>query len=293
MKFANASLAYFGMVDWNGRRAKKSGNPRRNWPAGVRSVMAKKWMVNAGIAVFFALPYSKMTWWTFGFATLAIILMVSLACPGTYQDVLKVRPGKWIWAWPLVFVSFALLTERFIGMVASKAGISRSSPQILDTWILQPFFQALNEEMIVRGIVLSVLVTRCHNRWIASLAIALAFAGAHHLFYLLTQDTAYVATTNVSLFFATLAMNNLVFATRSINLAWAVHAGTNFSLFGGGYLADGGGPFLDAQKFNLVLGHPTAAMSTVGAFAVSLALLRGARVSLLTLRPRPIDGVGR
>jgi len=93
-----------------------------------------------------------------------------------------------------------------------------------------------------------------------------------------------LVTTNTTIFLGTLAMNNVYYYFKHIVFTWAIHAGINFSMFGGQF-STGLTGFNDAQRFNLVLGSPiVTSVAGIALILSALILQRQKRTKLPQIR---------
>lgn len=82
-------------------------------------------------------------------------------------------------------------------------------------WIVTVVFASVTEEIVYRGVAMSILWYMLGNAWIAALISAIGFAGAHW-----TQG----AKSGVVIFFIGLVMQGLVAVTATLVLAMIIHA---------------------------------------------------------------------
>jgi membrane protease YdiL (CAAX protease family) len=216
------------------------------------------------IGVFFAIaaflvPYTlgwSWGWWIFGASSLAIVLSLRLAGPKTFISELGIRMGK-------ADVGVACLTLLIVGVVAGcvipkilhqsgyAAGVSNTGK-----YLVTPF-QVLNEEMVLRAFLLTIL-TRLVNRPIAiSVAAAALFAVLHFFLYRFGPPNITLSIGALTtLFLMALAMNQFFFTTGNIAIPFGVHMGWNFTQFGSVWIARGSRACLpDGMDFNLIEGN--------------------------------------
>lgn len=219
-------------------------------------------------------PYLNMAWWTFGLSTVLIIILYRMADPEKFAHYLGLTHIRKldIFISSFIFALTALASEFIIGHICDKSSIARNNPRVLDTWILQPIFQAFNEEVLARSAFLVFLSSYCQSRQVRSVGMALVFTIGHHLYCHFAMGTPLHFITNATIFIGTLALNNLYYLSRHIAYTWALHAGLNFSLFGGNFSSNSE-PFNDAQRFNLILGDSTAVSIAILGLVLSTLML--------------------
>lgn len=216
------------------------------------------------LVLVIAFPYSKMTMWKYALASFGILFLFQKFYPESFRQKLGLNfTTKQFPKAILLCVVLACLIEAGIQQLLALGEIKKESAFILSFWFLQPFFQSLNEEMLLRALFLDWIPSRYKN-----VIMAAVFSILHFIFCYFLFDTQMAVLAGVSLFLATYAMNLVYFETGSILFTWAIHLGINFSFFGGKYLDSSGRVLNDAEKFNLIYGHPWV-VSTALVFAVA------------------------
>ena len=230
--------------------------------------MTLKWKILLILAVAF--PYYKIATWKFMVASAVIFFIYHRFHAETYRAKLGVMfPKSQLPGAVGLWLFCAVATEFSIQSLLKNSDITKGSPVLFGLWFLQPLFQSLNEEMLLRSLFLKWLVEHLKLTLTKlNFLMALVFAGLHFLFCTVLYHTNLDPLAGLTIFFATLAMNKMYFKTENILYTWAIHFGINFSFFGGEYARTGAQILNDAEKFNLVYGRP----EVVGASLLFLAL---------------------
>lgn len=200
-------------------------------------------------------PFTKIEMWKYALASMVTLYLFKKSYPEDFKLRLGIQFKKSHIPWAIaVLVAFAWGTEWFIQSTLEESSIIKESPVILGLWFLQPFFQSLNEEMILRSLFLQWLDEKLSSRsqWLTNLFMATLFTLLHFLFCKLLFKTDMNVLAGVILFLGTILMNMIYFKTGNILFTWAIHMGINFSFFGGEYLTQAGMKLNDAEKFNLI-----------------------------------------
>lgn len=214
-------------------------------------------------------------WWAFILATAAIM------------GVLRLLLGR---QWPVfaglglsrahavlsiaAFASIAAASAILLHYVYAAAGLRVTAPALEDR--IGFLFQALNEEIFLRALLIGLLVLFIPSRLAVSIGTALIFAGAHFLLYRFSNPMhlALSAGALATLFLAGVAMNNLYLACRHIGFSWALHAGWNVVWLPASFSdAATNRPLYEPQIFDRVLGSPAIVAAACAAAALSFALL--------------------
>jgi len=121
-------------------------------------------------------------------------------------------------------------------------------------------FYILNEEIILGGIPLYLLVRKWKiNSLLAAAALALFFAAGHYSFYrwIFLQRGTLGPTTLTTLFLIGFVRNSLIVSNRHIGYSWALHFGWMVLLFGSRlYRVETNINLTEPERFNMFLGSP-------------------------------------
>ena len=119
-------------------------------------------------------------------------------------------------------------------------------------------FYILNEEIILGGIAIYILVNRFKIKpLLVSIGLALLFSIIHFVFYrwIFLQTGLIETQTLITLFLVGLVRNNLIIVTRHIGYSWALHFGWMVVLFGSfPYWIDTNTGLTEPERFNIFLG---------------------------------------
>ena len=217
-----------------------------------------------------------MSYWKSGIPTLILIWTFKKTFPEDFKKILglEVNMRELIKA-TLLTLFVVLITEGLIRIILQDGLIERNFGPFVSTWPLQPLFQAGNEEMIFRATAFYFLMGKLKNKLSINFLIATTFVLIHFLFFWVNQNIFLSLTTMLSLFLATLAMNNFFLRFRNIAYTLAIHAGWNYQKFGASYtnLATLH-VFNDGEKFNLIEGSSPTLLTALLLYFVSLLLLK-------------------
>jgi len=213
-------------------------------------------------------------WWAFALVTAATLVALRLVLGAQWASDagLKLSPAQAFWV-IVTFVVVAAASTMLLHHVYESAGLAVTAPVLEDQAGF--LFQALNEEILFRALLLGLVVAAVRpasllSLLLISLGLALIFPAAHFLMYRFTNPMhlALSLPALATLFCAGLAMNNLYLAFRHIGFSWALHAGWNVVwLPAAFYDAASHAPLAEPQIFERVLGSAAVAASA-GAMAV-------------------------
>ena len=227
-----------------------------------------------GLAVLFMclVPYTlgwAWGWWKFAGASTGVVLLWRWARPeGFTADLgLRVRQSDFALALSSLLV-VGIGASCLIPSILRQHGYIRGPEDIAWMFLATPF-QTLNEEMVFRALLLTVLGRLLKARLLLSAAVAGFFALLHFALYRFgAPHTTLSAQALTTLFLVGFGLNELFIATGSIAGPWAIHCGWNLTRFGNGWVGKfTPGALPQGADFNLIEGNPW-----VIAFAVALAL---------------------
>jgi hypothetical protein len=191
---------------------------------------------------------------------------------------LKLPPTHVI-ATAVAFTAVAAASNILLPIVYEAAGLKADALNIAEQAGF--LFQAFNEEILFRALLIGFTIQYVHSAPIISLGLAAVFSAAHFLLYRFSNPMHLALSINAlaTLFLAGVAMNNLYLTFRHIGFSWALHAGWNVVwLPATFYDAATSEPLYEPQVFNRVLGS-----STIVAIAGAMAAL-----SFVFLLRRPL-----
>ena len=220
-------------------------------------------------------------WWAFILVTgvIAAALRLLLGREWAKYAGLNFPPGHAL----LAIVAFALIataSQALLDLVYTLAALKVTAPALQGQ--IGFLFQALNEEIVFRALLVGLLVHLVRRALVLSVAAAFVFAAAHFVLYRYSNPmhAALSLAAMASLFFAGVAMNNLYLAFRHVGFSWALHAGWNVVWLPAAFRdARTGEALHEPQVFDRVLGSP-AIVAITGAVAVlSFAIFARRRVA--------------
>jgi membrane protease YdiL (CAAX protease family) len=143
-------------------------------------------------------------------------------------------------------------------------------------------FQTLNEEVVLRAMLLTALARIVKVRLASSITVAALFTVLHFVLYRFGPPHAALSMHALAtLLLVGLAFNEFFLATGSIAIPYGIHLGWNFTRFGNDWIEQGSTDQLpQGLDFNLIEGD-----SRVTALAVALVLIALAARFLPVARP--------
>jgi membrane protease YdiL (CAAX protease family) len=220
-------------------------------------------------------------WWAFILASAAIVAALRLLLGRQWASLagLALPPAHALLV-VMAFVAVATASQVLLPLVYEAAALKAKSPSLAEQ--VGFLFQALNEEIVLRALLLGFLVHFARSAALVSLGAAFLFALAHFLLYRFSNPMHWALSMSAlaTLFLAGVAMNNLYLAFRHIGFSWALHAGWNVVwLPAAFYDATTNAPLHEPQIFDRVLGSPAivATACAVGVLSFLLLARRGVR----------------
>ena len=228
----------------------------------------------AAVILLFLIPYTlgwSWGWWKFSGSSLTIVLLWRWAKPGGFAADLGIRLHR-------VDVCLGVLSLLAVGIIASYLipGVLRqhgyvAAPHSSRVWkYLAVPFQTLNEEMVLRALLLAALAHLVKVRLATSISVAALFTILHFVLYRFGPPHAALSIQSLTtLLLVGLAFNEFFLETGSIAIPYGIHLGWNLTRFGNGWVAQGSPYSLqEGVDFNLIEGN-----SRVIARAAVLALI--------------------
>lgn len=211
------------------------------------------------MVLLFLIPYTvAWGWWKFAGSSLAIGLLWRWAKPGGFAADLGIRLRREdICRGVLSLLAVGLIASYLIPGVLREHGYAPAlHSNLMWKWLAVPF-QTLNEEVVLRAMLLTALAHIVKVRLATSMSVAAVFMVLHFVLYLL--GPAHVALSIQSLttlFLAGLAFNECFLATGSIAIPYGIHLGWNLTQFGNDWIDQGStGPLREGVDFNLIEGN--------------------------------------
>ena len=200
-------------------------------------------------------------WWAFVLVTAAIVVALRLLLGREWPNYAGLEIS-WVHALLAVaaFALIAIASKMLLHHDYEAAGLRANAPRVENQ--MGFLFQALNEEILFRALMIGLLIQFVPSAPVISLGAAFLFAAAHFLLYRFSNPMHLVLSSAAlaTLFFAGVAMNNLYFAFRHIGFSWALHAGWNVVWLPAAiYDAATNKQLHEPQIFDRALGSPTVA----------------------------------
>lgn len=227
------------------------------------------------------LMLSSGNWWAFILVTAAIAIALRLVVGGQWAlQAGLVMPPSHVGLVVIAFALIAAASQALLGLVYPVAGLKLTPPALQGQ--IGFLFQALNEEIVFRALLLGLLAQFVRPALMLSVAAAFVFAVAHFVLYRYSNPlhVALSPAALASLFLAGVGMNNLYLAFRHVGFSWALHAGWNVVWLPGAFRdAMTGETLHEPQVFDRVLGSPAMVAMTAAVAAFSFAILARRRVA--------------
>jgi membrane protease YdiL (CAAX protease family) len=218
---------------------------------------------------------AQPNWWAFVLATAAIVAALRLLLGRQWANIagLNLPPAHVLIA-VMSFVVVATASQVLLTYVYGAVALKVSAPSLEGQ--IGFLFQALNEEILFRALLLGFFIQYVRSASALSLGTAFLFAAAHFLLYRFSNPMhlALPVASLATLFFAGVAMNNLYLAFRHVGFSWALHAGWNVVWLPAAFFdAVTHERLNEPQIFSRVLGAPTLVAAACVIAVLSFALL--------------------
>ena len=181
-----------------------------------------------------------------------------LAWNGSWQVKLglRARPAD-LWFAVLMFAAVYVVGAWLIGRILGQEGFVPGPVSENLGWRYLSVFQALNEEMVLRALLLTWLSRHVSNPIALCVLIAAVFALAHGVYYALVPgDVILSSSALLSLFLFGFAGNMIFMQSGSIATSYAIHVAWNVNRFGQDWMdASTGLAMPEGLGFNLVEGN--------------------------------------
>jgi hypothetical protein len=193
-------------------------------------------LLQASLIACFLAPYLFIHsfWWKFLPATFLILLCQWRQQPRSWMSDLGLRMNiRELFQSIVLFGVAAWASWRYLFWLAADLGLESGSSLVPPAWRFLPVGQVLNEEMVLRALLLGWVTRRVSQRWWLSPLCAAIFVGAHDVLYaFLLNGDLLAPTTMAALFFFGLATNDLFLKYGHIGYSVALHLGWNLTRFG-------------------------------------------------------------
>lgn len=195
-------------------------------------------------------------WWRFPLATLGILLIAQLGYGRDGWQRLGLVIPRWHAAAALALLATLYGLSLWLqALLAGLQGLSYMQPTGTAAWLWQTglLFQVLNEEILLRALLLGWLKRKLRSERLIMLVTTAVFAGLHILLYLFLADVSLAPGPLLTLLIYCLIANLLFLRSGHIAFAFALHAGWNLNRFTAVYV-DGSQRLSEAQTFNAIEG---------------------------------------
>jgi len=237
------------------------------------------------VLLAFLIPYTlgwAWGWWKFAATSTVIVLLWFWARPQGFAADLGIRGRRTDFALAILSLLVVGIAARLlIPGILRQHGYSPGHADLTWTFLAIPF-QTLNEEMVLRALLLTALAHILKVRFLVSIVVAGFFTLVHFVLYRFgPPQTSLSVQALTALLLMGFAFNEFFLATGSIAVPWAIHLGWNLTRFGNNWIGQGpSGTLQQGPDFNLIEGNPE-----VIALVAALALIASsARFRLLPYR---------
>lgn len=187
------------------------------------------------ILLSFVLGYEiQSVWWKFAPSTILIICgTYILYRPEASKLLGLLNFKKWIFSFLICCGLFYYISRELIYIALSTTDYRMEDGYVLN--YLSIPFQTLNEEIVLRAMLLYLLIRLKWNSWIIALIPAILFSAIHFAFYYFNNrgnEGSIEFFALISLFMFSISGNLIYLKTKNIGIPWALHCGWNFNQFG-------------------------------------------------------------
>lgn len=199
------------------------------------------------IILVFATPYFMEYWWKFLAATIIILIIGKINLYGIKTSKQQITLVLCIAV--VFFVIFRVIVLENIRYY----GINYRLHDYSEIWVFTIFFQVLNEEMILRSLLLQLMRRKIQSTILLSAALAILFSLCHYLFYYLQGDQLNFYAL-IFIFLFGMLSNILFIKFKHIWFGFAIHFAWNATRFTGCFLKNGV-VLSEGASFNYIEGN--------------------------------------
>jgi membrane protease YdiL (CAAX protease family) len=227
------------------------------------------------LLIAFVLPYWLDTWWKFIPSSVLMVSLMRALSPAQYRPWLGLRlSGRALAMTVGLLLAFHLLARVVILQSVESQQVLYMQDWHPLGWRFTHLFQALNEEMLFRGLLLGAWMRSWNRPGTISVLTAIVFSLAHLAFYALNNGEVLAMSVLATLFAFGLASNWLYIRFGHIGFSYALHAGWNTVRFTAIYVPFARNDvFSEAKTFNLIEGSGPVLALALGVLGVSAACL--------------------
>jgi membrane protease YdiL (CAAX protease family) len=236
----------------------------------------------------FLAPYTlgwAWGWWKFAGSCIVIVLLWRWARPKAFMSDLGIRFRR-------IDLGLAVFSLLVVGIIARHLipGVVRQHGYVVGRsdpgWMyLAVPFQTLNEEMVLRALLLTSLAQIVNVRLLVSATVAAVFVALHFVLYRFGPPHALLSVQALAtLLLAGLAFNEFFLARGNIAVPFAIHLGWNLTRFGNDWIEQSSGdPLPQGTDFNLIEGNSKVIALAMGLSLVALATRFRSSTNMATL----------
>lgn len=233
------------------------------------------------IVVAYLWPYFRFgsLWWRFALSTIVILGVGAWADASDFKRLFGIAIEKGDFAKSVLVFALVLPVCFLVATELVPSDSLRAQTSFAPRWLFNQFFQALNDELVLRAVVLTIALRRFGHSKRVVVILSILFALGHSAAYGL-DGVRISATALISLFAFAVIANALFVRFRHIGYGFALHYAWNLSRFNTDYYVDGR-LLSEGETFNYVEGNASVAVGAVVAmFIVAGVLARSSRRNL-------------
>lgn len=228
---------------------------------GITTNQLAWWLL---VAIAFMLPYSQRPWWPFPASTVVLCVLFWARWRARWLDRVGLRMGfgTAVIAVGSAVALWALFRHAVFPAIAAEQGLVIHPWDALRTAIFP--FQALNEEMVLGGLLLFGLTDHFGRPVLWSLLVAVLFAALHYVMYRYGGYGMIIAPLTILGLVAVGVMRHcLIIGSQHIAFAWGLHAAWNTVMFGVVWRYEGNARALrEPRVFDTFVGDPRIVVAT-------------------------------
>lgn len=229
------------------------------------------------IAFVFFLPYFLDFWWKFAFSTSIIFLFAHRIWRQQWRYFLGLTiPARDILICAALFGVLFFGFRILIFYQLRKLSIQFHGVGLI--WCLAVIFQVLNEEIILRAILLRYTSKLLNSANLATFLTAAIFSSLHFLFYNIAQGVHLSNFALIALFFFWLISNRLFLTFNHIGFSYIFHLAWNLTRFTSEYFYHNQ-KISEGSLFNQLEGSPVIVVTLMGLYLVVFLLTRNKRLA--------------
>lgn len=216
--------------------------------------MQKKVLLILFVLVFLV-PYTSGWSWKFPLTSLLLFPLAKILWPRNWRTHLGLAFDKATWVRVLLLTASVFVLSHYLVPYLAQRGGYEYFPFVHWRWKISTVFQVLNEEVVLRALLLSALFRVFRSSVLVSLFTALVFSLLHWILYRYSIEGAVVLTpmTLLNLTLFGLICNLFYLRYNHIGYGYALHLGWNLTRFTGACILNNR-PLQEGKTFNLIEG---------------------------------------